>query len=53
VVDEVLKHSPHLGLAPFPSELVSSLAAGAPMLRLLPSVHGTDGYFLASLERRV
>ncbi len=35
---------------PFEDDLLRSLAGGEPMLRLLPHVHGTDGYFVASLR---
>jgi 16S rRNA (cytosine967-C5)-methyltransferase len=34
--------------APFRSELGRALAGDAPALRLLPHLHGTDGYFVAS-----
>jgi 16S rRNA (cytosine967-C5)-methyltransferase len=40
-----------LELCPFDSELARSIAGDAPTFRLLPHVHGTDGYFLASLRR--
>ena len=44
---------PHEGLrleaAPFDAPLAAALGAGeAPQLRLLPQIHGTDGYFVAS-----
>jgi 16S rRNA (cytosine967-C5)-methyltransferase len=35
---------------PFEGDLLRSLASGEPTLRLLPHVHGTDGYFVASLR---
>ena len=38
--------SPH----PFEGDLLRSLASGEHTLRLLPHVHGTDGYFVASLR---
>ena len=38
-----------LDAAPFEGDLGRSLAAGASALRVLPHVHGTDGYFVASL----
>jgi 16S rRNA (cytosine967-C5)-methyltransferase len=38
--------------APFDAEEVRALAGDASSLRLLPDVHGTDGYFLAMLRRR-
>jgi len=38
---------------PFDSELILRMApAGGHALRLLPGVHGTDGYFLASLRKK-
>jgi 16S rRNA (cytosine967-C5)-methyltransferase len=56
VVHEVLASCKELELAPFEAEVARRLAAARPgspeMLRLLPHVHGTDGYFLASLRRR-
>jgi 16S rRNA (cytosine967-C5)-methyltransferase len=41
--------------APFESELVKVIAGGgaATSARLLPHVHGTDGYFLASFQVKV
>jgi 16S rRNA (cytosine967-C5)-methyltransferase len=39
--------------APFEApELPAELVAGKTSLRLLPGVHGTDGYFMASFRRR-
>lgn len=38
--------------APFADPAIDALAAGATTLRLLPTVHGTDGYFVALLRRR-
>lgn len=35
---------------PFEGELVRSLAGDGHLLRLLPHVHGTDGYFVASFR---
>jgi 16S rRNA (cytosine967-C5)-methyltransferase len=35
---------------PFESEMLRALAPGEHTLRLLPHVHGTDGYFVASLR---
>jgi 16S rRNA (cytosine967-C5)-methyltransferase len=37
-----------LSPAPFDGELGRALSGGAPSFRLLPQVHGTDGYFIAS-----
>jgi 16S rRNA (cytosine967-C5)-methyltransferase len=42
----------HLEPAPFGSELAQQLANGATTFRLLPHVHGTDGYFAASFTVR-
>jgi len=39
---------PVLQSAPFDSELGQALAEGAAQFRILPHVHGTDGYFAAS-----
>lgn len=39
-----------LELCPFEAAPVRALVADAPILRLLPSEHGTDGYFLASFR---
>jgi 16S rRNA (cytosine967-C5)-methyltransferase len=52
VVARALAANPELGEAPFPPGAADSLAEGAPTLRLLPHVHGTDGYFVASLIRK-
>lgn len=53
--EEVLAHllasRPELHEAPFQGEAARTLAGQAPRLKLLPHVHGTDGYFLASLRR--
>jgi 16S rRNA (cytosine967-C5)-methyltransferase len=39
--------------APFEApELAAELVAGKTSLRLLPGLHGTDGYFMASFRRR-
>ena len=40
-----------LEAAPFDGAAASALAGEATTLRLLPSVHGTDGYFLASFRK--
>ncbi|MEJ7729392.1 MAG: hypothetical protein WKG00_09255 [Polyangiaceae bacterium] len=48
VASPVVRLSP----APFESEPLATLAAGATSLRLLPHVHGTDGYFVACFEVR-
>jgi 16S rRNA (cytosine967-C5)-methyltransferase len=53
VVDSVLAAASSLELAPFDSDLAANLAGPEKaMLRLLPHVHGTDGYFLASFRKR-
>ncbi len=36
--------------SPFDTEPMKGLSSGGSMLRLLPHVHGTDGYFVASLR---
>lgn len=38
--------------APFDAKIGDDLARGGASFRLLPSTHGTDGYFVASLVRR-
>lgn len=38
--------------APFEGEVIRAIAGDAPSLRLLPHVHGTDGYFIASFIAR-
>jgi 16S rRNA (cytosine967-C5)-methyltransferase len=53
VVERALAEVPALMLAHFDGEPAATLAgAGQSMLRLLPHVHGTDGYFLASLQKK-
>lgn len=52
VVAAVLAADAGLVPAPFDGEAAEVLAGGQATLRLLPHVHGTDGYFLASFERR-
>ncbi len=37
--------------APFPSPEVARIASDGTTLRILPQIHGTDGYFLASFRR--
>jgi 16S rRNA (cytosine967-C5)-methyltransferase len=53
VVDAVVAARPELSLAPFPPGAtdVRHVAGDAPAFRLLPHVHGTDGYFVARLVR--
>jgi 16S rRNA (cytosine967-C5)-methyltransferase len=38
--------------APFADATTTTIAEGATALRLLPYIHGTDGYFLASFRKR-
>jgi 16S rRNA (cytosine967-C5)-methyltransferase len=59
VVESVLLAVPSLELAPFDGQSAGKLAgegqgegAGTTTLRLLPQVHGTDGYFLASFRKK-
>ncbi len=52
VVARALAADPRLARAPFEGEVARGLAGDAAQLRLLPHVHGTDGYFLASFARR-
>jgi 16S rRNA (cytosine967-C5)-methyltransferase len=51
VVAAVLARDPKIRLAPWDSDVLQALSPGEPTLRLLPHVHGTDGYYLASFER--
>lgn len=50
VVEAILQAHPRLTLAPFSGEAARALAGEGSTLRLLPHVHGTDGYFLASFR---
>jgi len=53
VVESVLGKDASLETAPFDSPVAESLAGkGESRLRLLPHVHGTDGYFLASFRKK-
>ncbi len=52
VVAGVLSAMPGLELAPFDGGPARALAKDEPTLRLLPHVHATDGYFLASFRKR-
>jgi 16S rRNA (cytosine967-C5)-methyltransferase len=51
VVARVLAARPDFEAAPFDSAIGERLSGGGSSLRLLPHVHGTDGYFVASLRR--
>jgi 16S rRNA (cytosine967-C5)-methyltransferase len=53
VVDAVVRERGDLSPAPFAGDAARAIAGDAATLRLLPHVHGTDGYFLASLRRDV
>jgi 16S rRNA (cytosine967-C5)-methyltransferase len=52
VVNAVTRARPDLEPAPFDAPEARAIAGEAPDLRLLPHVHGTDGYFVARLVRR-
>jgi 16S rRNA (cytosine967-C5)-methyltransferase len=51
VVAALVSRIPALRPAPFDAPAARALAGDATSLRLLPHVHGTDGYFVASLLR--
>jgi 16S rRNA (cytosine967-C5)-methyltransferase len=51
VILRVIAQMPSVAPAPFPEGPVCALAGGQTSLRLVPHVHGTDGYFLACLRR--
>ncbi len=52
VVQAALASCPWLCPVPFDSDDVKAHFGDAAMMRLLPHEHGTDGYFLACLERQ-
>ncbi len=52
VVHGLMSARPDLMPAPFDAPEVSALFGAAPSFRLLPQVHGTDGYFVARFARR-
>jgi 16S rRNA (cytosine967-C5)-methyltransferase len=52
VVAKLLEARPEFTPSPFAGEAARALASDAPTLRLLPHVHGTDGYFVASLRKK-
>ena len=51
VVQRIVDRARWLAPSPFAGAAARALAGDAPMLRLLPRAHGTDGYFLASFRR--
>jgi 16S rRNA (cytosine967-C5)-methyltransferase len=52
VVEAALRARPELAPAPFEAPEARAIAGDAHSLRLLPDVHGTDGYFVALMRRR-
>ncbi len=52
VVADFLSNNPKFESQPFSRDFVRKIAGDASTLRLLPSVHGTEGYFLASFVAR-
>jgi 16S rRNA (cytosine967-C5)-methyltransferase len=52
VVDALLRARPELALTAFDTKEARAVAENAPYFRLLPHVHGTDGYFVARLRSR-
>ncbi|MGD0528528.1 MAG: transcription antitermination factor NusB [Polyangiaceae bacterium] len=53
VVSAVLAARPELVAAPFDAPEARAVCGDAMAFRLLPNVHGTDGYFVAMLTRRL
>ena len=54
VVAALLRNAPELEAVPFDAAAARAVAGeGASTLRLSPITHGTDGYFVASLGRRL
>jgi 16S rRNA (cytosine967-C5)-methyltransferase len=51
VVDQVIAADPSLTLSAWPVPPAPGVAPGACTARLLPHVHGTDGYFVARIAR--
>ena len=51
--EDAIMRPEELGLrpAPFDADVMRGLAGEATAVRLLPHLHGTDGYFIASFER--
>jgi 16S rRNA (cytosine967-C5)-methyltransferase len=52
VVGALVAARPELEPAPFDAPAARAIAGDAPCIRLLPHVHGTDGYFVARLRSR-
>jgi len=52
VVAALLAARPDIALEPFDAPEARAVAGDEPTLRLLPEVHGTDGYFVASFLRK-
>jgi 16S rRNA (cytosine967-C5)-methyltransferase len=52
VVDAHSCAAPHSGAAGFEAPEARAVAGDSPSFRLLPHVHGTDGYFVAHFVRR-
>ena len=51
VIAAVVESRPDLRPAPFESPIARAICGDAASFRLLPHVHGTDGYFVAQLRR--
>ncbi len=52
VLDAILLARPEFGMSPFEEPEIRAQFGETPFFRLLPQVHGTDGYFVARLRRR-
>jgi 16S rRNA (cytosine967-C5)-methyltransferase len=52
VVARLLESKSDLKPAPFDSEAARAIAGDSSTMRLLPYIHGTDGYFVASFRKR-
>ena len=52
VTTALTRANPDLEATPFDAPPAAALAAGQATLRLLPHVHGTDGYFVARFVRK-
>ncbi len=52
VIERLLGAVPSLEPTPFDGPELPAPLGGSPFFRLLPHVHGTDGYFVAHLRRR-